>query len=239
MAGEESIFTRGRLEMSATPLPESGDLAAWGDLLPNRIAVILSVILVLASIKDFIRLAPTLFYALDRVRGSLSIEFNLSMARMRNSVAIAFFLPFCLTLDRYSAFRPFPGWDIPRECGFVVIAAVLLVYLALRRLCNMAIRIPKLGQESRSAEFRALFNYFIALCTLIVPLAGIMSAFGFSDNVIRLIILVSTGLAYSLFIIRAGEIFLKTGRSALSTILYLCALEILPAALVVASAAIL
>lgn len=239
MASVESIFTQGRLEMSAVPLPGPESTVPWGTPLTDRIAVILAVALVLAALKDIIRLTPTLVYALDRTSGSIGLESNLSMARMRDSVALSFILPFCLTVDRFSVYRPFPGQDIPPEWSFAAVIGVLLAFLALRRLCHKAVHIPKLGPNSRSAVLHGLYNFFIALCATIVPLACILTAFRLDDNVIRTVITAAAALAYILFLIRAGEIFLKDGRSALQTILYLCALEILPAALVAASAAIL
>ena len=239
MAGEESFFTQGRLEMSAVPLPEPQSLASWGELLPNRIGIVISIVLVLLNLKDIIRLFPTLVYALDRVRGSIALEYNVSKARMRNDIALVLALPFCLLLDRYALYRPqFWVWISPAWSSLATIGAVL-AFIALRRLCHLAVHIPRLGQDSDSALVHSLYNFFIALCFVILPLVGILSVFSLNDSTIRLVILSGTGLAYLLSLTGEVKIFLNAGHSALRTILYLCALEILPAAAVVASAVLL
>ena len=45
------LFRQGRLEMSAAPLPEFQTPAEWNDLLPNKIAIVLSVVLYTALSK--------------------------------------------------------------------------------------------------------------------------------------------------------------------------------------------
>ena len=148
MAGEESFFTQGRLEMSAVPLPGPQDAASWGELLPNRIGIVLSIILVLLNLKDIIRLFPTLVYALDRVRGSIGLEYNVSKARMRNDIALVLALPFCLLIDRYALYRPqFWAWIPPMWSGLATIGLVL-AFIA-------AAALPSCGahSEARSGQF--------------------------------------------------------------------------------------
>jgi len=239
MAGEESIFIPGRLEMSATPLPGPGDLAAWGELLPNRLGVLLSVVLVLLSLKDIIRLTPALLYALDRVSGSIGLEYNVSKARMRNDIALVSALPFCLLLDRFAVYRPLSWQWIPAAWSSAATLGVVFAFVALRWLFHRALRIPRLDQDRRSALLHGLYNYFIALCFILVPLAGILSACTLGDGAIRLVILCGIGLAFLLSTIGEVKIFLSAGHSALRTISYLCGLEILPAAALAASAALL
>ncbi len=239
MAGEESIFTQGRLEMSAVPAPGPQDLAVWGELLPNRIGVLLSVALILLNLKDIIRLAPTLVYALDRVRGSIGLEYNVSKARMRNDIALVSALPFCLLLDRYAVYRPqFWGWISPVWSSAATLG-VVLAFVVLRLLCHKAIHVPRLGQDRTSAIYHGLFNFFTALCAILLPLVGILSVCTLSDSAIRLVILIGTGAAYIFSLVGEMKIFFNAGHSALRTILYLCGLEILPAAAVVASAVLL
>ncbi len=239
MAGEESIFAQGRLEMSARALPEAGDPSAWGELPPNRIGVLVCVVLVLLSLKDIIRLAPALLYALDRVSGSIGLEYNVSKARMRNDIALVSALPFCLLLDRFAVYRPLYWQWIPAAWSGAATLAVMLSFVVLRWLCHRALRIRKLDQDRRSALLNGLYNHFIALCFISVPLAGILSACTLGDSAIRLVILGCTGVAFLLSLIGEVKIFLSSGHSALRTILYLCGLEILPAAVLAASAALL
>lgn len=234
----EDLFREGRLEMSATPLPGLDSPAEWSELLPNRIAVVLSVILLLVHLRDVIRLAPSLLYALDRKRGGESLEYNVSTARMRNTVALIFVLPFCLLADRYAIRHPafwslvMPAWS------FAAVLGVMLIYFLLRLLCYRLMRPARLSPEEFSTIRCGFYNYFIALVAVAVPLIGILSRFGVCDGALKSVFLILTGLAFAFALSRAWQI-LRSGRSALTTFLYLCGLEILPAAAVAASAVFL
>lgn len=234
----EDLFRQGRLEMPTSPLPEALSPADWNSLLTNRIAIVLSVALVLIYLKDIIRLVPPLLYALDRKRGSESLEYNVSTARMRNTVAFVYTLPFCLAADRCHMFRP-RFWNlIPQEWSCAATLGVLLAYFLLRAVCYAVIHPKRMGAEMFATLRHSPYNYFIALVSIAVPLVGILPQFGIGDDVTRTVFLALTGLAYALAMMRSWQ-FLKNRRSALPTFLYLCGLEILPAAAVVASAVLL
>lgn len=232
------LFRQGRLEMSAAPLPEFQTQAEWNDLLPNKIAIVLSVVLVLVYLKDIIRLIPPLLYALDRKRGGESLEYNVSAARMRNTVALIYTLPFCLIADYCGAYRPGFWSMVPPEWSSAATLGVMLAYFLLRRLCYAAIRPGKMSAESLATLKHSLYNYFIALVSVAVPTIGILPLFSVREDIISTVFLALTGLAFAFATVRAWQI-LKSRRSPLPTILYLCGLEILPAAAVVASAVLL
>lgn len=232
------LFRQGRLEMSAAPLPEFQSPAKWNDLLPNKIAIVLSVVLVLIYLKDIIRLIPPLLYALDRKRGGESLEYNVSAARMRNTVALIYTLPFCLIADYCGAYRPGFWSMVPPEWSSAATLGVMLAYFLLRRLCYAAIRPGKMSAESLATLKHSLYNYFIALVSVAVPTIGILPLFSVREDIISTVFLALTGLAFAFATVRAWQI-LKSRRSPLPTILYLCGLEILPAAAVVASAVLL
>lgn len=232
------LFRQGRLDMSAAPLPEFQTPAEWNDLLPNKIAIVLSVVLVLIYLKDIIRLIPPLLYALDRKRGGESLEYNVSAARMRNTVALIYTLPFCLIADYCGAYRPRFWSMVPPEWSSAATLGVMLAYFLLRRLCYAAIRPGKMSAESLATLKHSLYNYFIALVSVAVPTIGILPLFSVREDIISTVFLALTGLAFAFATVRAWQI-LKSRRSPLPTILYLCGLEILPAAAVVASAVLL
>ncbi len=232
------LFRQGRLEMSTAPLPEFQTPAEWNDLLPNKIAIVLSVVLVLIYLKDIIRLIPPLLYALDRKRGGESLEYNVSAARMRNTVALIYTLPFCLIADYCGAYRPGFWSMVPPEWSSAATLGVMLAYFLLRRLCYAAIRPGKTSAESLATLKHSLYNYFIALVSVAIPTIGILPLFSVQEDIISTVFLALTGLAFAFATVRAWQI-LKSRRSPLPTILYLCGLEILPAAAVVASAVLL
>ncbi len=234
----EDLFREGRLEMSAAPLPGLDSPAGWSELLPNRIAVVLSVILVLIFLKDIIRLAPSLLFALDRKRGGESLEYNVSISRMRNTVALIYVLPFCLLADRCAIRHPAFLGPGPAEWGFAAVLGLMLIHFLLRMLSYRLMRPAKLSSEEYSTIRCGFYNYFIALVTVAAPLIGILIRLGVCDEAVQSVFLILTCLAFAFALSRTWQI-LRGGRSALTTILYLCGLEILPAAAVAASAVFL
>ena len=235
---QDDLFRQGRLEMPSSPLPEISSPTDWNNLLTNRIAIVLAVALVLIYLKDIIRLVPPLLYALDRKRGSESLEYNVSTARMRNTVALVYTLPFCLAADRCQIFRPRFWSQIPQEWSCTAMFGILLAYFLLRSLCYAVLRPKRMSAETIASLRHSIYNYFIALVSIAVPTVGILPQFGVAEDVTRTVFLVLTGLAFALALSRSWQ-FLKSRRSALPTFLYLCGLEILPAAAVVASAVLL
>ena len=95
-----------------------------------------------------------------------------------------------------------------------------------------------MSAESLATLKHSLYNYFIALVSVAVPTIGILPLFSVREDIISTVFLALTGLAFAFATVRAWQI-LKSRRSPLPTILYLCGLEILPAAAVVASAVLL
>lgn len=229
------VFRQGVLEMSTSPVAAAERTAAWGDLLTNRIAVGLSVILMLMLLKDMIKLAPSLLFSLDRARGSVSLEHNVSLARMRNSVALAFVLPFSLLLDRFAVYRPDFWAGIPPMWSAAATLGTVLCYALLRRVMHAAIRPKRLSQTARSACLKCAYDFFIAMSIVSLVAVGALSVAGVGDEVIRVVILLIITSFFLFFMIREGQI-LNSICSHFSTFLYLCGLEIPPAAAVVASA---
>jgi hypothetical protein len=67
---------------------------------------------------------------------------------------------------------------------------------------------------------------------------GILALIGLDYSIVRLVLYGETALVYLLFLSRCAQI-LSLSCNHLRTFLYLCALEILPAALLVVSAVVL
>ena len=231
MAALEDVFRSGTLEMSEKAWESLSGNPAWSAVTTNRILAVLAVVLLVADLLDLFRLAPQLAYCYDRSRGAESLEHSLGMARSRNTAALFLSLPFCLVADRYHLFLPGlwsvipPAWSAPATIG------ALAVFLLLRRFMYLILRPRRLGTEAFDALRHNLYNYLFLLVPVML-LTVAVSKMGMPDSLTRTVLLVETALAWGFALLRSGQI-LGAHCSGLSTFLYLCGLELLPAAALV------
>ena len=232
------IFIQGKLEMSAVPVQEAAQAMLWDDFLLNRVLVVAAVLIGIAGLRDLLRLLPELLYCFSRPRASVSLEYNTSVMRMRNTAALISILPFCLLADRFGLFRPELWSAVPEEWSAPATVGVFLAYLLLRTVCSALIRPPRLSGTAADAVRRSPWNYFILLTLLMLLTVGLLYIFRPSDTVVRITLYAETALFFLLSLLRSGQI-LASGFSGLTTILYLCGLELLPAAALAACAVFL
>lgn len=232
------IFIQGKLEMSAVPVQEAAQAMLWDDFLLNRVLVVAAVLIGIAGLRDLLRLLPELLYCFSRPRASVSLEYNTSVVRMRNTAALISILPFCLLADRFGLFRPELWSAVPEEWSAPATVGVFLAYLLLRTVCSALIRPPRLSGTAADAVRRSPWNYFILLTLLMLLTVGLLYIFRPSDTVVRITLYAETALFFLLSLLRSGQI-LASGFSGLTTILYLCGLELLPAAALAACAVFL
>ena len=229
----EDIFKSGTLEMSASPAGGLAEAVPWGDLLTNRILAVLAVFLLILNLSELFRLAPHLLYSIDRSRGSADLEHSLSLARSRNTTALCFALPFCLAAARYALFRPGFWSAIPAQWSAPATIGVLAAFLLLRAFCFALMRPRRLSGEETATLRHLGYNYFILMAALTLLSAAFFSILHVPDALCRTILLWEIGLVWLFTLIRSGQ-FLDAHCMGFTTFLYLCGLEIVPAALLVA-----
>lgn len=231
MAGEE-LFHGGTLDMSAEPWPALTAGAAWTDVLTNRILACAAILLLLLNMLDLFRIAPHLIYSYDRSRGAADLEHNMGLARSRNLTALCYLLPLCLVADHFALARPrffggiSPLWTAPATIGLI------LAFLLVRRLCYLLFRPARLSGEELSTLQHNIGNYIILLAVLTLTTVGLGAVFHLPDAVVRSILLWETAAVWLFNMVRSAQL-LAARISGFSTFLYLCGLELIPAALLV------
>lgn len=232
MFGEE-VFRSGTLEMPTRPWEGLEQAVHWTDLPVNRIFVLVAVLLMVANLMDYIRLMPALLFSADRSRGAEMLEHSLGLSRTRNLTALVYLLPLCLTLDRYAAARPDFWSAIPPQWSLAATTGITVAVLLLRRLCFAVFRPRQLSGEAFSAILNNPYTYLLLAAPLLFLTMGVIAIFHLLEMTGWHLILAELGLAWLFAAFRSGQI-LRKRCSGLSTFLYLCGLEFLPAAIMVA-----
>ena len=206
-------FKSGQLLLPDTP-PEAVAAAGEGLSLAASILVAVSVLLFLLALRSFLNVLPYLSDSILRARGSAALE---------NSVHRLFDIAWFDTLTP--------------DMRIAAVAGVFLVFLFVRFLLYRWFR-PRRRYDDYQMAYRAGYTFFILLMILALLTVGVCYVLHLSDLTVKTILLVETGVMYLLYLFRRGQI-LSMSCNSLTTFLYLCALELLPTALLVVPAVIL
>ncbi|MCR5351032.1 MAG: DUF4271 domain-containing protein [Bacteroidales bacterium] len=232
MCGEE-IFRSGTLEMATQAWDGPVQAVLWTDVTVNRVFCLVSVALMVANLMDYIRLMPHLLFCANRSRGAEVLEHSLGLARTRNLTAFVYLLPLCLMIDRYATTRPSFWSQTPAAWSVPATIATVVAFLLLRQLCFQLFSPRRLSGESLTAIRRNPYNFLLLAAPVFFVTMGVIAIFHLASTTAWHILLTEIGVAWAFALVRSGQILSKRC-SGLSTILYLCALELLPAATLVA-----
>lgn len=229
----EEVFKSGTLEMSTSPVEALAADPRWADVLTNRILTVISIALMILAIRSIFRLTSHLLYAYDRVRGAEALEHSLGTARIRNLLSLAFLLPFSLVLDRFAVLRP-AFWDaIPSAWSAPATLGLVVIFVFVRALFHVIFRPRRANREITATLQHNLYNYLPLLLPLMLLTTAVVLLTGLDEGLGRTLLRGELAVVWGFATLRSGQI-LHTQCSGFSTFLYLCGLEILPAALLVA-----
>ncbi|MCR5519230.1 MAG: hypothetical protein K6F21_02760 [Bacteroidales bacterium] len=224
-----------------TEAPAASPALDWWDVPVHPWLVLGCAVLILFLLPGLYRLLPSVLSCLSRSRGNLEIEHSVSLSRTRNFYSRMLVIPYIVTLDRFLVYNPdfLAGWDRP----WLLLLELYLVffgYLLLRLILHTIIlgsAKKRLPGEKRLAVQRGLHNYFICFMLVMLFTLCIHYVIKADDQVFRNVFLAELALFWLISVIREGQI-LRSECGGLTTILYLCGLEFLPAGAVVASAVV-
>jgi hypothetical protein len=196
--------------------------------------VLISVLLGLLFLRNFLNVFPYLLDNFTRARGSAALEGSVRVSRDRNIVALVFIIPFILLVSRYRIYEPDFLVGRPDDIRLLVITGIFLCYLLLRYVLWFILQ-PHRYSDNYPMARKAAYTFFIMAGLVVLPTVGILSLFGVNDLTVRTVILAETGFIYLVYLIRKCQI-LSMVCGGLQVFLYLCALEVLPTGLLIASA---
>ena len=202
----------------------------------SDVLALLSLLVVILSLKKLVNIFPSLLACLIRGKESLNLEASAKLSRDRDTLALVMVLPFILIAVHFRLYDPGYMDAMPENLRLGIICLVSAVYLFLRKLTFFIFR-PGFGMPAYRTADRASYNFFILLTIVLLLSGGLLSFIGLNPHVVTdAMIWISAGI-YLLFLVRKTQIFMSA-YSIFTAFLYLCALEILPTGIMLVSAMI-
>ncbi len=199
--------------------------------------IVLSTFLVLLFLRNFLNVLPHVFDSFSRERGNSDIEGSVRKSRDRNICALILLIPAVLVMDHYRLYAPRFLDPLDADLRLLAVGGAFLGYLLLRLVARLAAA-PKKRRDAYQRAARFGGTFFILLGLVVLPTVGILAVFRTPIESIKTVILVESSFIYLVFLLRKAQI-LSGFCNPLSVFLYLCALELLPTGLFIASAAVL
>ncbi len=196
---------------------------------------VITGILLLRHIADIL---PSLAGCLLRWKECINLENSVKLSHDRNIFAAWLTVPFCLAISGSRLYNPSFLDGITGLAYSGCIFAVFACYLAARTIPFIVCRAPRGGEKMFNSARKMSWSFFCILATAVLISAGICSFSDISAEITKKVELYAIGAAYLISIFRKYQIF-HNSCSFLTSILYLCGLEILPTAILILSAVFL
>lgn len=198
---------------------------------------LISVLCIITLLKRMMNIFPSLMACMVRWKENINLQISMKTRTDRNLLAGALLIPFCLTVFRFRVYCPEFMADMPQNARLGITFGVFAAYIAIRTACRYLFRIHKTSASTYEAATDSVRTYFIILAFLLIATGGILSFTGVAPEHIKTAMIWISGAMYLVFVIRKTQIF-RSSCSLFVSFLYLCALEILPTGVLIASAVI-
>ena len=207
------------------------------DCISFKITLAIGLIFFLLIIRTFVGLVPSLMATVIRWKESLNLEASVKLSRDRNTVAACAAIFFCLTMVTYDIYDLKCLQTLGANSHFWVLIGIFCLFVAIRTFIEHTIRPRRIQTKSYMAVVRVSYSFFIVLTMLLLLMSGIATVSNMNPEHAKNAILWISALTYLLHLIRKLQI-LSSSCSIFAGFLYLCALEILPTGVLIASAVI-
>ena len=229
-------FQTGQLLLPDAP-PAALTEAGEGLSLVASILVAVSVLLFLLALRSFLNVLPYLSDNILRARGSAALEGSVRVSRDRNLVAAVFLIPAILLIYRYRLVDADILDTLTPDFRLLAVAGLFLAYVIVRYLLYRWFK-PRRRYDEYQKAYRTGYTFFILTMMLALVSVAVCYILRLPDSTVKTVLLVESGALFLLYLLRKGQI-LSLSCKPLTTFLYLCALELLPAAILVIPAAVL
>ncbi len=201
------------------------------------VAVGVSMLAFLPVLSRFVNLFPEIWTGLFRTSTCIRIEDSKKVQRSRDLVFWLSLPAFVTLVWKCGLYAPQWMAGLSAPLNLAAVAGIMSAYGLLRTFLSHIMPFRRFSQKVRETAIFCPRNFSLILLSILFPAAAILGICGLPGDISRIITLCLTGVSYLLFLVRRFQIFVFDS-NYLRAILYLCALEILPTALLVTSAAV-
>lgn len=206
----------------------------WGTSPLNWGLMALCIIFILIFFRRFISIFPHISRGMIRWKEVLTMENNMRLSRERDSVAAVAVPVICVCVSRLDLFHA--SYIDPAEPGMktLIVSGMILGFLLVRGMISLMLPARKLRSETARAAGRTAYNFIIVLSVVLLALTVVHSLSRSCAVFSVKAALISSGVLWGLFLLRKYQI-MASDAGHFAAFLYLCAVEILPAAMLVVS----
>ncbi len=203
-----------------------------------NILALISTLIIITLLKRLVNIFPSLIACTTRWKESVNLEASVKNSYDRDIIAAGMVIPFILAADKFRLYDPSFMEGAGDNLRIAITFGVFIAYLMIRKLIYLMIKTRKVRKKTLDAATKVSYTFFILLVLLILSVGSVMSFIGIETEIIKSAMLWISASIYALLLLRKMQIFIS-GFSIFAGFLYLCALEILPTGLLIASAVIL
>lgn len=198
---------------------------------------LISLLIVITLLGRLVNIFPSLMACIVRGKENVNLEMSVKLSRDRNLLASAMIIPFCLASYRFGLCSPAFMDSMTENVGLCVTLGVFIAYIILRILARIFLK-PHKSPATYDTAAKAAYTFFIILTLTLLAVGGTLSFLNIGNETIRDAMIWISGIIYAIFIFRKIQIF-ASSYNYIIVFLYLCALEIIPTGVLIASAIIL
>lgn len=201
----------------------------------TTVAASLSILCMLLSLKPLYVMMPTFIASLHRTKVCLEMEFSRSIQMTRNRLCLGLVLPISTVVWHFRLYDPHFFTYLSPALRLAATIVIVFLFWAIRTSIAKALRVKRMKLEIYEAGCNFDLTAFI-LTSLIMMTAGLVLALCRAPmDLSKMILLCTCAATYFIFLLRKTQIF-ASDCPLYSAILYLCALEVLPTGILVATA---
>ena len=230
----EEAFRAGYLQMPTVPTAGYQAAYPWAEYPVNTILVVVAIVFFLIILDSFLHCMPYVLRCCSRPRDNFRIEDSVPLVRSRNWTFFATLLPFSLIASRYGLFDLDIITAQPAEWKSLLVYAFFLLFILLRFILYKVATPLRGNLETYRVAHRSAMNFFIPYTILLLVTIAVLKLLGVDQSTAIQVFIWETAIVYFLYLVVKTQIF-ASSYGLLRTFLYLCGLELLPAAALVAA----
>ena len=186
--------------------PQDAAPASWGETALNGWILVAAVLFIILNIKNFYSLFPTLWSGVFFQKFNVMLEDSVERVNTRNLLSVPFIFALCLVIDRF----------VMPQSDILSVFAFFAGYWLYKFILTKRIRLSRVD-----------LNFAIVITTVLLLIWPVLNFCAADFESGRTTVLATAGVFFLFQLIREFQ-FLRPKYSAFRTILYLCALELLP-----------